>query len=70
MRKTIKVEAIIDLANKLIEQSPKDAKLDRLHMADFVSCLLLNQNCYKGFNYLEPYRDNPDCDTSRIFFYK
>jgi len=69
MKKTIKVETLVSKANAFFEHSPDDAKQDRLSVANFITNVLLEEKCYRGFGYLKDYYD-PNNDSSRVFFYK
>lgn len=68
MAKTMKVSRLISLANDFMASSPGSARLDRLAVADFVRCALLEAKAYSGFNYLRDYHD-PRNDPSRVVFF-
>lgn len=69
MAKTIKVKSLIERANIYFEQSPDDARMERIAVQAFMTNLLLDAKAYAGFGYVKPYGE-PGSDSSRIHFYK
>ena len=65
---TVKVTQVISLANDFMAGSADSARLDRLHVAEFVKTLLHETRTYAGFNYLQPY-GTAGADSSRVVFY-
>ena len=68
MAKTIKFAALIERTNKILRDSPDSARMDRIIIHTFICDLLLTENVYGGFGYIQPYGE-PGSDSSRTQFY-
>jgi hypothetical protein len=71
-RKTIRVEEIKKAANNMLANSKDEFVNERQAVARFVSNLFLENNCYRGFNYLPSESDihaGGYGKDGRVFFY-
>jgi hypothetical protein len=69
MAKTVKVERLLERANRFLELSTKEKTAEREAVARFLSDILHETDNYAGFGYLGDYNDAAN-DPSRVFFYK
>lgn len=53
MKKTIPVSFVKEKANHFLANSPDDKGFERKAIIDFVQILLIRNNSYSGFGYLE-----------------
>jgi hypothetical protein len=52
-RKTADVEALLDMANNYLKNTPDKCRGERLGVASFVESILHRADRYKGYRYLE-----------------
>lgn len=67
MAKTIKISALIDLANTFMRDSPDDARMDRLHVQDFMQLVLTATDNPTGFDFVTDLFSAGN-DSSRVIF--
>tara|TARA_R110000823_G_scaffold101636_18_gene218387 strand:- start:550 stop:765 length:216 start_codon:yes stop_codon:yes gene_type:complete len=66
-RKTIKTIELVDKANAMLRDSADDMVAERHAIHTFTASLLMEHDCYNGYDYL----NHSVCkDVSRTFFYK
>lgn len=53
-RKTVKIGELVELANRMILQSPDSDRLGREYVQTMVERILLDHGQYQGFSYLTP----------------
>lgn len=67
MRKTIPTAKVIDNANSFLSNSHDSMVAERRAVHSFVTNLLMDMGCYKGFNYLEESEVPPGQSFGKVY---